>query len=87
MAKAGGFPCESTNSDSLSLWTITRSPLDFPGKHVARRHIVMPDDEAGPTADHLVGDTLNQVRALLPAGLINLGRAPTDAPAIVETWI
>lgn len=87
MAKAGGFPCESTNPDSLSLWTITRSPLDFSGKHVARRHIIVPDDEAGPTADHLVGDTLDQVRELLPAGLINLGRALTDARVIVEVWI
>ncbi len=84
---AAGFPCESTNPDSLSLWTITRSPLDFPGKHVARRHIIMPDDEAGPTTDHLVGDTLDQVRALLPAGLVNIGRSPRDAPVIVETWI
>ncbi len=82
-----GFPCESTNPDRLSLWTITRNPLDFPGKHVARRHIVTPGDEAGPTAEHLVGDTLDQVRALLPAGLVNIGRNPADAPKIVEVWI
>lgn len=72
---------------ALSIWTITRNPSDHPGKHVARRHLVMPVDQAGPTADHFIADTLDQARACLPPGLINLGRNEADDPVIVESWI
>ncbi|WP_267433823.1 hypothetical protein [Sphingomonas sp. GM_Shp_1] len=73
--------------ESLSIWTITRNRTDFPGKHVARRHIVHPLTAAGPTEDHFVADKLDQVRACLPPGLINLGRNGADHPIIVESWI
>jgi transposase len=33
------------------------------------------------------GATVEAVRAALPAGLVCLGRNPSDAPAIVESWI
>lgn len=74
-------------AETLSIWTITRNPSDFPGKHVARRHVVHPTACAGPTPDHYVADTLDQARACLPAGVINLGRNEADDPVIVESWV
>ncbi|MEN2749265.1 hypothetical protein [Sphingomonas sp. T9W2] len=73
--------------DTLSIWTITANPNDYPGQHVARRHVIMPAEEAGPTDDLRIADNLDQVREQLPAGLVNLGREPTDDPVIVESWI
>lgn len=73
--------------DTLSIWTITANPTDYPGQHVARRHVIMPAAEAGPTDDLRIANNLDQVRAQLPAGLVNLGREPTEDPVIVESWI
>lgn len=73
--------------DTLSIWTITRNPSDHPGKHVARRHVVHPAANAGPTDDHFIADTLDQARACLPPGLTNLGRNEAEDPVIVESWI
>lgn len=74
-------------AETLSIWTITRNLSDHPGKHVARRHVVYPGSAAGATADHFIADTLDQARACLPPGLINLGRNQADDPVIVESWI
>ncbi|MED5545675.1 MAG: hypothetical protein VYD90_10530 [Pseudomonadota bacterium] len=67
----------------LPIWTITKSPADFPGKFVARKHLI----PGGVTEDHRVADTLEGVRAMLPPHLVNLGRETHDAPVIVESWI
>jgi len=67
----------------LCIWTITENPSDFPGKFVARRHVV----GMGATCDCHVADSLEGVRALLPAGLIMLPREEGDDPVIVESWI
>ena len=57
--------------DSLSIWTVTASPSDFPGQYVARRH----DVRAGVTPDHRVAATLDAIRAKLPAGMVRVPRS------------
>lgn len=69
-------------ADSLSIWTVTENPSDFPGKFVARRTEV----GAGPTDDHHVAETLDEVRAMLPPDLIRMTRVPADDSVIVEVW-
>lgn len=71
--------------DPLGMWVIYDHPPDFPDKFVARRFFTGP--RVILTSDDFVSSaTLNGVRALLPDGLRNHGRAAHDEPKIVETW-
>lgn len=71
--------------DTLSIWTITANPSDYPGKFVARRFLIDGRIIAATTDIH-IADDLEAVRAMLPKGLINIGRGDDD-PVIVESWI
>ena len=72
----------------LNIWTIYVSPADYPGQYVARRFVVGgKDSHHGPTNEMFVADTLEEVRALLPPGLICMPREPGDDRVIVESWI
>lgn len=73
--------------DHWDLWVIYDNPLDFPGQHVARRHVVRVDGFPEATDDHHVADTLDAIRALLPEGLTRIPRFADDEPQIVETWL
>lgn len=73
-------------AEELSIWTITANPADFPGKIVARRFLIEGRVVAVTTDTHIAED-LEAVRAMLPLGLINIGRQPEDDPVIVESWI
>jgi hypothetical protein len=71
----------------LILYTIYGRPLDYPDEFVCRRwdgRTCMPIDRGEPFAR---GQTLDDVRRVLPVGLHNLGRQPGDDWAIVETWV
>lgn len=66
----------------LELWTVYDSPIDLPGRFVARMWLL---DQ--PTSEMLQDKTLDGLRGKLPQGLTRLPRAPQDDPKIVETWI
>jgi len=66
----------------MEIWTIYKHPLDYPEKFVARKFIF---DK--PTSEILIGDTLEEIRKLLPGGLTRIERDPKDDPVIVEAWI
>ena len=66
----------------LELWTIYDSPIDLPGRFVARKWLM---DQ--PTNELLLDKTLDGLGAKLPQGLTCLQRSPQDDPRIVETWI
>jgi hypothetical protein len=74
---------EQDQNDKLTVWTIYKSPLDYPGKWVLRGH----DVPGGPRLEHFVGSSLGEVRAHLPFGLFHLSRDPNDDPTIYETWL
>jgi hypothetical protein len=71
----------------MSIWTVYRHPADFPEHFVGRRHEVTTGGGLAVTADILVADTLDGVRAQLPPGLHRVVRQPGDRPSIVESWI
>ncbi len=71
-----------TDKSVLDLWTIYVSPVDYPGKFVARRFAL---DQ--PTSEVILANTLDEVRSLLPQGLTCVGRSIHDEPQIVETWV
>ncbi|HEX7853800.1 MAG TPA: hypothetical protein VF503_08910 [Sphingobium sp.] len=73
-------------ADQLSIWTITANTSDFPDRFVARRHVIDRDGHSA-TDDIRVAASLDEIRGMLPADLVCLGREPGDDPVIVESWI
>lgn len=66
----------------LELWTVYDSPMDLPGRFVARKWVL-----DRPTNERLQDKTLDGLRDKLPQGLTRMDRSPQDDPKIVETWI
>ena len=72
------------------MWTIYDHPRDYPDSWVARRWEVggktrVPAPIA--TSDMFVADTLEELRALLPPGLVCLNRLPLDDAKVKEVWV
>lgn len=74
------------STSDLFIWTIYNRPLDYPDKIVARKFIIRPRG-AVASDEMFVADSITEVRALLPRGLVSLGRQDTDDPVIVESLI
>jgi hypothetical protein len=53
---------------------------DYPGKIVARLAT------SAPTIYIMLADTLDELRAMLPAGLVRSARERADPPEVVEIW-
>lgn len=70
----------------LTQYVVYENPRDAPGMfvvrewHIARGH---PEPVAG---EGWVVRTVEDARALIPPGLVCLGRQPDDDVAIVEVW-
>lgn len=69
----------------LLIWTIYITP-DFPDWFVARPTIIRPKT-SGPIPMHMMARDLDVLRAMLPNGLVRLGRKPEDDPSILEVWV
>jgi hypothetical protein len=70
----------------LTGWAVYDHPRDYPQSFVARRWVGIAGKMI-PTADMFVAETLDEVRALLPPGLVYFPRRRGDDPVIVETWL
>lgn len=70
-------------------WVIYDRPSDYPSHFVVRKHYILP----GPARETVAAarcelcGSLAEARAVIPPGLINLGRFNQDDPAIAEVWI
>ena len=72
----------------LVLWTIYRSPADFPNvPYVLRSWVVGPGGSLADAGALGFADTLWEARSYLPEGLTHVPRSPGDEPQIVETWL
>jgi len=71
---------------SLVIWTVMRETADIQHPFCARAHIVR-GDKSLISHEVLVGQTIDEVRAMIPPGLHKLARAPVDDTVIVETWM
>lgn len=87
-----GFARVTYNMPSyeLIIWTVYDSPVDRPGRFVARAFRF--DDKGQPypsdaANDVLEASSLDELRAMRRPGLITMMRDPDDDPKIVETWI
>ncbi|TMQ14145.1 MAG: hypothetical protein E6J90_27310 [Deltaproteobacteria bacterium] len=70
----------------LECWTIYCSPRDYPGQFVARKFLATAPAPTA-TSDVFVAESLEEVRALLPRGLVRFARSELDDSRIVETWL
>lgn len=75
-----------TNVNGLEMWTVYDHPLDYPDGFVARKSIVGASMTT-ITREMFEADTLDELRALLPAGLYRIHRYEQDDPMIVEVWL
>jgi hypothetical protein len=67
----------------LTIWTVYRSPRDYPGHWVLRGH----DVPGGPRADCFVSKTYRGVLDRVPMGCVRMAAQENDDPAIFETWM
>jgi hypothetical protein len=76
-------------SQDLEMYVIYCHPLDMPTHFVCRRWRVVPGSEEPIPDKHMFANhlDLNQLRSLLPPGLVCLTRSEGDDPAILETWL
>ena len=70
------------DDDDTSMWVVYEEPPAFPNQYVARRYRSYVE-----TGEYVVGDTLNDVRAKLPPGLMRIERSHQDDPMVRESWI
>ncbi|HEX8884881.1 MAG TPA: hypothetical protein VF797_10360 [Noviherbaspirillum sp.] len=70
------------DDDDTSMWIVYEEPPAFPNQYVARRYRSYVE-----TGEFVVGDTLNDVRAKLPPGLMRIERSNQDDPMVRESWI
>ena len=58
---------------------------DAPGQYVLRVVLAVPEDK--PTNHYWTANSLEQVRAMIPSGLVRWPRVrTTQLPALVEQW-
>ena len=77
-------------TDALEMFVVYENPKDYPGKFVVRRWSVTPFEngvQLVPDSAAFVGDTLEKVRAAVPASAIRTPHYPGDDPCIVEIWL
>ncbi|MNF56552.1 hypothetical protein D3C84_380420 [compost metagenome] len=70
----------------LAIWTIYLRPQNSPEVYVAHKALV-GKGRVIPTGETLAAETLEDLRALLPFGLVLFCRSESDAPDIVESWL
>ena len=69
--------------------TVYEHPKDIPDSYVARAHVLVHGVKApyASPAIYIARDTLDAVRAAIPADMLRICRQPTDDPTIVEAYI
>ena len=84
-ADAQAMQDSATEHKAWLVWFVTAADLEHPGKITARAHEA---DHRGGTVlpGGLVVDTLDELRALLPAGLTRRDRASVHPPDVLEIW-
>ena len=80
---------ERRSSRIVMIVTVYEHPKDIPDSYVARAHILAHGVKApyASPAIYIARDTLDAVRAAIPADMVKMCRQPTDDPVIVESYM
>lgn len=76
-----------SSPDGLRLFVVYDHPRDFPDEFVAREFVSTAGAVLRAKQLHARASTLDDLRSMLPPGLLNIGRQPNDDPAIKEVWL
>ncbi|HXE18657.1 MAG TPA: hypothetical protein VN629_03530 [Castellaniella sp.] len=79
-ARARSLHAHALRIDPLAGWVVMRDPPAYPAKIVA--HLVI----GTPSSYVFVADTLAEIHAMLPSGLVRSDRQPADPPEVLEAW-
>lgn len=71
---------------ALSMYVICDHPSDYPEYFTVRR-LWMEGGKITHAQHCDLAKTLEEARAFLPPGGVNIGREPHDDPVIVESWV
>jgi hypothetical protein len=81
-AMARALHQDACRDHPIVAWVICWDEPAFPERYTARLATT-----EGTLPYVLVGDTLAEVQAQLPPGLVRYGRGTVEPPEVVETWV
>lgn len=84
VAEADAFHRYIVAAGELLIWTVYAYPTDYPDRYVARPYGAVVGH---PLKVVLVADALDDLRGMIPRGLVALTRNTKDDPCIVESWL
>jgi len=77
---ARAIQAKAGNGFGLFGWIVLKDQPDYPGKIVARL-------ATSPLTIYvMLANTLEELHAMLPAGLVHSPREPADPPEVMEVW-
>lgn len=79
-AMARALQTDVTRTCPIAGWVVMRDPPNYPDKIIAR----LVTDR--PTPYVLMAESLAELQAQLPSGLVRVERQPADLPEVVEIW-
>ena len=71
----------------MTFYVVYKHPSDYPTSWVLRRHFLFRESIVAEKRAFAVKQSLDDLRAVLPQNLANLGRELNDDPAIYEVWM
>ena len=77
------------SATEMEMFVVYARPRDYPDKFVVRRWWIgrTPGEPEADADWFRLADTLEEVRAHIPAWCVRLERDPNDEPQIVECWL
>jgi len=83
-AMAVGLHADACRAHVLVGWIVMQDRPEYPDKVIAR----LVTDEPSPYVmlDVMLADTLAELQASMPSGLVRMKRTPMDPPDVVEVW-
>jgi hypothetical protein len=72
---------------ALAIWTLYDHPHDYPHGYVLRPQFAMAGGEIEISQIAWYARDPDELRAILPPGLVRMDRHPDDDPSIIEVWL
>jgi len=74
-------------TEDITMYAIYDHPKDYPNDFVVRRWRAIRGQPIADVLPTAVCKDLETARNLIPTGLVQIPRSPSDDPVILETWL
>src|SRR5689334_21952282 len=81
-AMARSLHTDARRHSAMVAWVVLWDLPAYPDRYAAR----LVTSGAGPSPYLLLADSLAEIQAMLPSGLVRSERMPADPPEVVEIW-